>query len=158
MISTKTIFLLLRENLQDKFIIFILRRVSHGRGLGLGGGDTKGGGAVLRKKKSQFWKKLNGIQPPHLLVPSGPNPHLYLCYCPSRLFRVPDWATFIHCGSNQWKLWFLGVLKWWNCARHDARRSCSVSVCCEKKQTRFLFSELHCSDNDSCRFAFAALC
>lgn len=42
-ISTKTIFLLLRENLQDKFIIFILRRVSHGRGLGLGGGHKEGG-------------------------------------------------------------------------------------------------------------------
>lgn len=109
-----------------------------------------GWGGLFWGKKVTILKK-NWIQPPpsHLLVPSGPNPHLYLCYCP-RLFRVPDWATFIHCGSNQWKLWFLGVLKWWNCARHDARRSCSVSVCCEKKQTRFLFSELHCSLGRGC--------
>lgn len=67
MISTKTIFLLLRENLQDKFIIFILRRVSHGRGLGLGGGHKEGGGGCFEGKKSQFWKKQNGIQRSSLL-------------------------------------------------------------------------------------------
>lgn len=45
-----------------------------------------------------------------------------------------------------------GFWEFWNdeTARHDARRSCSVSVCCEKKQTGFLFSELHCSLGRGC--------
>lgn len=47
-------------------------------------------GGCFEEKSHNSEKKENGIQPPHLLVPSGPNPHLYRVLLSVEAVQVPD--------------------------------------------------------------------